>query len=809
MIDYEKELNPAQAEAVLYDDGPALVIAGAGSGKTRVLTYKLAHLLEEGYDPHKLMALTFTNKAAREMLSRVESMVGSRDTFRMKLGTFHSVFSRYLRIYAPLLGFTPNFSIYDTSDSKSLVKRIIKEMALDPKFYTPKLVLGRISHCKNNLITPEGYAAGGEYAEYDYRRGVPMLHSLYAAYVAQCRQANAMDFDDLLYYFNILLRDHPEVQAECAASVDYLLIDEYQDTNPSQYLIARRLVESKQRIFAVGDDAQSIYSFRGASMQNILTFTHTFPSARLFKLEENYRSSQRIVALANSLIEHNVHRIKKEVFSNRAKGEKIDLYEMESGYREAQHVVESIYKRYCKHSDTSYGSFAILYRTNAQSRLFEDQLRQAGIPYRIYGGIAFYSRAEIKNVLAYLQLIANPHNNEAFERAAKYPRKGIGDKTLSLIRAEAAESKTSLFTAAESLIARPDALPSSARTKLTAYLELIRDITYNPEAKTLVEWVQSILLRSQILDTLRADTSIEGHTQLENVNEFVSGVQEFEDETSADGLFFERGETTSLHDLLVLFLQGVTLITDNLETGENADAVHLMTIHAAKGLEFDHVYIVGLEEGLFPSMLSAEEENIEEERRLLYVAITRAKEYCSISFARYRAINGMTEYMIPSRFLRDLDMRYLNLHNCSADLKFTSRSNDFAPLSSWGSSKNRRGELGLDFEDIAALNSSPSQGEKFPISEKKESSFAPSLQGASGSKRAIPIPYSQRKASKGTPKGVTNFSIGDIVQHPTFGRGVVTSVLDKGENSKIQVNFDTAGEKTILIRFASLKKLVD
>lgn len=809
MIDYEKELNPAQAEAVLYDDGPALVIAGAGSGKTRVLTYKLAHLLEEGYDPHKLMALTFTNKAAREMLSRVESMVGSRDTFRMKLGTFHSVFSRYLRIYAPLLGFTPNFSIYDTSDSKSLVKRIVKDMALDPKFYTPKLVLGRISHCKNNLITPEGYAAGGEYAEYDYRRGVPMLHSVYAAYVAQCRQANAMDFDDLLYYFNILLRDHPEVQAECAASVDYLLIDEYQDTNPSQYLIARRLVEAKQRIFAVGDDAQSIYSFRGASMQNILTFTHTFPSARLFKLEENYRSSQRIVALANSLIEHNVHRIKKEVFSNRAKGEKIDLYEMESGYREAQHVVESIYKRYCKHSETSYGSFAILYRTNAQSRLFEDQLRQAGIPYRIYGGIAFYSRAEIKNVLAYLQLIANPHNNEAFERAAKYPRKGIGDKTLSLIRAEAAESKTSLFAAAESLIARPDALPSSARTKLTAYLELIRDITYNPEAKTLVEWVQSILLRSQILDTLRADTSIEGHTQLENVNEFVSGVQEFEDETSADELFFERGETASLHDLLVLFLQGVTLITDNLETGENADAVHLMTIHAAKGLEFDHVYIVGLEEGLFPSMLSAEEENIEEERRLLYVAITRAKEYCSISFARYRAINGMTEYMIPSRFLRDLDMRYLNLHNCSADLKFTSRSNDFAPLSSWGSSKNRRGELGLDFEDIAALNSSPSQGEKFPISEKKESSFAPSLQGASGSKRAIPIPYSQRKAPKVTPKGTVDFSVGDIVQHPIFGRGVVTSVLDKGENSKIQVNFDTAGEKTILIRFASLKKLVD
>lgn len=809
MIDYEKELNPAQAEAVLYDDGPALVIAGAGSGKTRVLTYKLAHLLEEGYDPHKLMALTFTNKAAREMLSRVESMVGSRDTFRMKLGTFHSVFSRYLRIYAPLLGFTPNFSIYDTSDSKSLVKRIVKDMALDLKFYTPKLVLGRISHCKNNLITPEGYAAGGEYAEYDYRRGVPMLHSVYAAYVAQCRQANAMDFDDLLYYFNILLRDHPEVQAECAASVDYLLIDEYQDTNPSQYLIARRLVEAKQRIFAVGDDAQSIYSFRGASMQNILTFTHTFPSARLFKLEENYRSSQRIVALANSLIEHNVHRIKKEVFSNRAKGEKIDLYEMESGYREAQHVVESIYKRYCKHSDTSYGSFAILYRTNAQSRLFEDQLRQAGIPYRIYGGIAFYSRAEIKNVLAYLQLIANPHNNEAFERAAKYPRKGIGDKTLSLIRTEAAESKTSLFAAAESLIARPDALPSSARTKLTAYLELIRDITYNPEGKTLVEWVQSILVRSQILDTLRADTSIEGHTQLENVNEFVSGVQEFEDETSADGLFFERGETASLHDLLVLFLQGVTLITDNLETGENADAVHLMTIHAAKGLEFDHVYIVGLEEGLFPSMLSAEEENIEEERRLLYVAITRAKEYCSISFARYRAINGMTEYMIPSRFLRDLDMRYLNLHNCSADLKFTSKSNDFAPLSSWGSSKNRHGELGLDFEDIAAINLSSSQGEKIPFSKKKESSFAPSLQGASGSKRAIPIPYSQRKAPKGAPREAMDFSVGDIVQHPTFGRGVVTMVLDKGENSKIQVNFDTAGEKTILIRFASLKKLVD
>ncbi len=807
MINYKQHLNEAQAEAVLYDEGPALVIAGAGSGKTRVLTYKLAHLLEEGYQPHRLMALTFTNKAAREMLQRIESMVGAKDAFRMKLGTFHSVFSRYLRVYAPLLGFTPNFSIYDTSDSKSLIKHIVKDLALDTTIYNPKLVLNTISYCKNNLIMPREYEAQMAADGCHYNRETPKMATVYATYLEQCRRANAMDFDDLLFYFNILLRDHPDVLEECIQSIDYLLIDEYQDTNPSQYLIVRRLAGTKQRIFAVGDDAQSIYSFRGACLQNILSFAQAFPTARLFKLEENYRSSQHIVALANSLIAHNAHRIEKEVFSNKEKGDKIDLYEFESGSREAEFVAESIYRQHRLHPERSLGDFAILYRTNAQSRLFENQLRQLGLPYRIYGGTAFYGRAEIKNILAYLQLVVNPHNNEAFERATKYPSKGIGDKSLALVRQAALDGDCSLYTATQRLLDSSVELSARTRKPLGAFIDLLEDITNNPMGESLEEWISSILLRSGILAQLQGDKTVEGRSRLDNTNEFVTSVQEFESASSDDEFFLAQADGDSLHEKMHSFLHGIALITDNVgETRDEADSVHLMTIHAAKGLEFDQVYIVGLEEGLFPSSMSLAEDNIEEERRLLYVAITRAKAHCCISYARYRTINGTTEYMLPSRFLRDLNPLYLKIHNTSVDLALTSRVNDFAPLPT----------ISLDFSMETKDSNSSVQEDVISLPKRSRASrnplIAPSQVGASGSKRAVPIPYSHRKdiRSKENEKGEKlTFAIGDVVVHRLFGKGVVELIVDKGKDTTLQVNFESSGVKTLIARFASLSKVSD
>lgn len=807
MINYKQHLNEAQTEAVLYDEGPALVIAGAGSGKTRVLTYKLAHLLEEGYQPHRLMALTFTNKAAREMLQRIESMVGAKDAFRMKLGTFHSVFSRYLRVYAPLLGFTPNFSIYDTSDSKSLIKHIVKDLALDTTIYNPKLVLNTISYCKNNLIMPREYEAQMAADGCHYNRETPKMATVYATYLEQCRRANAMDFDDLLFYFNILLRDHPDVLEECIQSIDYLLIDEYQDTNPSQYLIVRRLAGTKQRIFAVGDDAQSIYSFRGACLQNILSFAQAFPTARLFKLEENYRSSQRIVALANSLIAHNAHRIEKEVFSNKEKGDKIDLYEFESGSREAEFVAESIYRQHRLHPERSLGDFAILYRTNAQSRLFENQLRQLGLPYRIYGGTAFYGRAEIKNILAYLQLVVNPHNNEAFERATKYPSKSIGDKSLALVRQAALDGDCSLYTATQRLLDSSVELSARIRKPLGAFIDLLEDITNNPMGESLEEWISSILLRSGILAQLQGDKTVEGRSRLDNTNEFVTSVQEFESASSDDEFFLAQADGDSLHEKMHSFLHGIALITDNVgETRDEADSVHLMTIHAAKGLEFDQVYIVGLEEGLFPSSMSLAEDNIEEERRLLYVAITRAKAHCCISYARYRTINGTTEYMLPSRFLRDLNPLYLKIHNTSVDLALTSRVNDFAPLPT----------ISLDFSMETKDSNSSVQEDVISLPKRSRASrnplIAPSQVGASGSKRAVPIPYSHRKdvRSKENEKSEKlTFAIGDVVVHRLFGKGVVELIVDKGKDTTLQVNFESSGVKTLIARFASLSKVSD
>lgn len=788
MIDYKQELNSAQAEAVLYDGGPALVIAGAGSGKTRVLTYKLAHLIECGYAPEKLMALTFTNKAAQEMQQRVAQMVSAHAASKMRVGTFHSVFARILRRYAPLLGFTPNFSIYDTSDSKSLVKKIVKELNLDNRLYTPKLILNRISTSKNRLITPQAYNSQVDMVSYDKSNGITLINSIYELYTQRCKEANAMDFDDLLFLFNVLLRDFPEVLQEIQDSIDYLLIDEFQDTNPSQYLIVRRLVESKQRIFAVGDDAQSIYSFRGASMQNILSFTQLFPEARLFKLEENYRSSQNIVNLANSLIEHNRERIPKKVFSRRPKGTKTILNGADSGYEEAQNVTTSIahYKR--ENPLLPYNSFAILYRTNAQSRLFEEQLRTAGIPYKIYGGLAFYGRAEIKNILAYLQLILNKDNNEAFERAAKYPKKGIGDKTLQAIYDRARGEGISLYRASQKLLLEQAPLPRAGAKNLALYLELLGDIS-TPVEGNFVDWIKYIVERSGIVEALRLDNTEESETRLENVEEFVSSVQEFLTATIESDLLFDPNYSTP-QDLLALFLQGISLASDrdDEEQEEDRDAVHLMTVHASKGLEYDYIYIVGLEEGLFPSQRSEMDDNLEEERRLLYVAITRAKEQCNLYFARYRIINGNGAPMLPSRFLKELDASLLAQEGIRPEEhRFLSLTS--APV--------------------------PKRGIPAPKAQKEERKGVPILGGPmrqeihsspfTTSRKNIEIESHQATVSI---KSAEELSLGDRVFHKLFGEGIVKEIEGIKENAIATIDFGRAGEKQIFLRFAALKKFV-
>ncbi len=786
MIDYKQELNPAQAEAVLYNDGPALVIAGAGSGKTRVLTYKLAHLLECGYAPEKLMALTFTNKAAREMQQRVAQMVSTQSAAKMKVGTFHSVFARILRRYAPLLGFTPNFSIYDTSDSKSLLKKIVKEFDLDTRLYTSKLILNRISTSKNRLVTPQAYNSQVEMVAYDKSNGITKIDSIYAAYVQRCKEANAMDFDDLLFLFNVLLRDFPEVQQEIQDGIDYLLIDEFQDTNPSQYLIVRRLVEQKQRLFAVGDDAQSIYSFRGANMQNILSFTQLFPQARLFKLEENYRSSQNIVNLANSLIEHNRERIPKNVFSRRLVGTKTLLNGVDSGYEEAQSVATSIshYKR--QNPAVSYRSFAILYRTNAQSRLFEEQLRLAGIPYKIYGGLAFYGRAEIKNILAYLQLILNRDNNEAFERAAKYPKKGIGDKTLFFIHEKARQEGISLHRAAQKLLEEEAPLPKAGAKSLALYLQLLEEITIPPEGN-FVDWVKYVVEHSGIVSALRLDNTEESEDRLDNVQEFVTSVQEFYSTVLENDLLFDPNYSTP-QDLLSLFLQGISLATDrdDEEQDEEKEAVHLMTVHASKGLEYDYVYVVGLEEGLFPSSRSDLDDNIEEERRLLYVAITRAKEHCNLYFSRYRIINGNGQPMFPSRFLQDLDATLLSQEGLRPD-----EYRYLTPNSS-SSSSSIKARLSKEKPTISPLSPLPT-----PKKEVLPGVISPTLsieRVVQSGEAVLPV------------KRAEDIALGDRVFHKLFGEGRVCAIEGTQDNAIASIEFEKIGIKQIFLRFAALKK---
>ena len=617
---YLEELNESQRNAVLYNDGPSLVIAGAGSGKTRVLTYKIAHLLENGYNPWNILALTFTNKAAREMKERIARQVGEQRARYLWMGTFHSVFSRILRAEAQHVGFTSQFTIYDSADSKSLLRSIIKEMGLDEKTYKPGMVQARISNAKNHLVSPSGYAANKEAFTEDQAAKVPALRDIYRRYWERCRQAGAMDFDDLLVYTYILFRDFPEVLARYREQFRYVLVDEYQDTNYAQHSIVLQLTKESQRVCVVGDDAQSIYSFRGADIDNILYFTKIYPNTKVFKLEQNYRSTQTIVCAANSLIAKNERQIRKEVFSEKEKGEAIGVFQAYSDVEEGDIVTNQIAALRREH-DYSYSDFAILYRTNAQSRIFEEALRKRGMPYKIYGGLSFYQRKEIKDVIAYFRLVVNPNDEEAFKRIINYPARGIGDTTVGKIIAAATENNVSLWAVLCEPLTYGLTINKGTHNKLQDFRGLIEEFISTQSEKNAYEIGTEIIRQSGIINDVCQDNLPENLSRKENIEELVNGINDFCAVRQEEG-----NPNVSLTD----FLSEVSLLTDQDSDKEgDGEKITLMTVHSAKGLEFGNVFVVGMEENLFPSGMAGDSPRaMEEERRLFYVAITRAEEHC-------------------------------------------------------------------------------------------------------------------------------------------------------------------------------------
>lgn len=613
MTNYLEELNESQRNAVLYNDGPSLVIAGAGSGKTRVLTYKIAYLLEQGYQPWSILALTFTNKAAREMKERIARRVGEEARY-LWMGTFHSIFSRILRSEAHVIGFTSNFTIYDSSDSKSLIKSIVKEMHLDDKTYKPGMIQSRISNAKNHLVLPDAYASNADLYQNDVNAKVPATRDIYHRYWERCRQSDAMDFDDLLVYTYLLFRDHPEIRQKYAGQFRYVLVDEYQDTNFAQHSIVLQLTKEHQHVCVVGDDAQSIYSFRGANIDNILKFTQLYKGAKLFKLEQNYRSTQTIVCAANSLIEKNSEQIRKEVFSEKAKGEPIGVFNAYSDVEEGEIVANQIL-RLRSREHYSYNDFAILYRTNAQSRIFEEALRKHNLPYKIYGGLSFYQRKEIKDIISYFRLAVNPNDEEAFKRVVNYPARGIGDTTLNKIIDAATQNHVSLWKVLEEPLTYGVSVNKGTHAKLQGFREVIENFIREAAEKNAYEAGTLIVRQSGIMNEIYQSNDPENLSRQENIEELINGMHDFCATREEEG-----NENVRLTD----FLSEVSLLTDQDSDKEgDAEKVTLMTIHSAKGLEFKNVFVVGLEENLFPSALSLNSyKELEEERRLFYVAIT-------------------------------------------------------------------------------------------------------------------------------------------------------------------------------------------
>lgn len=788
-LDFLNELNDAQRAAVEYTDGPEMVIAGAGSGKTRVLTYKIAYLLEQGMAPWNILALTFTNKAAREMKERIALLVGAARASRLVMGTFHSVFARILRTEAEHIGFNPNFTIYDESDSRSLLRTIIKDLGLDDKVYKPSSVHGRISMAKNSLILPDEYALDASIVRRDTESGTPEICRIYSSYCARCRQANAMDFDDLLTHTYTLLRDNDSIRRKYADRFGYVLVDEYQDTNRAQQRITSLITKETQRICVVGDDAQSIYAFRGANIDNMLYFNKIYPEVKLFKLERNYRSTKRIVQAANSLIKHNERQIRKEVYSLGDEGGKIVFKPSYSDKEEALIVCRDIQRMlsYAKRPSlrvqaydtacSSYADFAVLYRTNAQSRSFEEAMRKADIPYRIYGGLSFYQRKEIKDVIAYLRVMVNPDDEEALKRIINYPARGIGDTTVAKIAARAAADGVSLWTVISDPARHVLDVNKGTMAKITAFRELLRPYMERVLTANAFEIGRDVIKGCGIYADIHSEKTPEAIARQENLEEFLGGMQDFVESRIEEGHEDEAS--------LSRFLQEVSLMSD-LDSDDDKDTprVSLMTVHSAKGLEFPVVFIVGLEENIFPSRMSVERpRELEEERRLLYVAITRAQRLCVLTCAGNRFRYGRLEFGSPSRFIREIDPRLMTTVTDGA----TARPGSVA-MNTTGT-RLRGGE-----ETQTWLR------RREPVTPRQRAQTPSAPQGFR------PVAQPRHTATdNNAPRAVGGVTAGSIIEHERFGRGEVISVEGTGESTKARVKFVNAGEKQLLLKFARFK----
>lgn len=767
-VEFLEDLNNSQREAVMYNAGPSLVIAGAGSGKTRVLTYKIAYLLKMGIPAYRIMALTFTNKAAREMKERIIQLVGEEKAHYLWMGTFHSIFLRILRAEASHIGFTSNFTIYDTDDTKSLLKNIVKQMQLNDKTYKPNVLYAHISRAKNNLISPESYVRDTNQAYVDRKEGIPRMGEIYVEYMRRCQQSNIMDFDDLLYYTNWLFKHEPEILARYQDKFDYILVDEYQDTNMSQDLIVKNLVQPHQRICVVGDDAQSIYSFRGACVDNILKFEKIYPSTHIFKLEQNYRSTQTIVNAANSLIWKNEFQIKKRVFSQKDVGEPLHVIKASTDREEGDKVAYKIIQL-TRFDNSSYSDIAILYRTNAQSRTIEESLRKNGIPYVIYGGQSFYQRKEIKDALAYMRLTINPQDEESLRRIINVPARGIGDTTINKLWDAARTHGTSAWNVLQQPLQYGVTINNGTQRKLSQFHEMIRVFQEQQSTLNAYELAQEIVKTSGLGAALLAEKDDESLNRYDNLQELMSGIHEF----------MERQQEIGIEEAdLSHFLGEVSLMTDMDETKEdNTERVTLMTVHAAKGLEFKNVFIVGLEENLFPSLRSESDAELEEERRLLYVAITRAEQRCYLSFSSSRFRNGKTEFASPSRFLDDIDRKYLD-----ADIRGTARRAQY-----------------MDFDDI-------------PYSRTNVTGWAEDSPSDSPTPFRKPkqLTCTGREYVKTEEKNlieIEGLAPGQRIRHKTFGDGTVKQCYIENGNEKVDVSFDQTGNKSLLIKFAKFERL--
>ena len=819
-MDLLNDLNEAQRAAVEYIDGPSLVIAGAGSGKTRVLTYKIAYLLSQGMKPWSIMALTFTNKAAREMKERIGKLVGNDLAQHLYMGTFHSIFSRILRAEAEHIGFNNNFTIYDESDSRSLIKAIVKEMGLDDKKYKPAAVHAKISMAKNNLMSAAAYESDAAIFEQNKRAQMPEVGKIFVAYVQRCKQANAMDFDDLLTLTYQLFREHEDIRHKYAARFDYVLVDEYQDTNHVQMSIVMQLCQEKQRVCAVGDDSQSIYSFRGANIDNILNYQRQFQGTRLFKLEQNYRSTQTIVEAANSLIKHNRNQIPKDVFSENAKGEKIQYKPAYSDKEEAAIVAKDV-KRIKREDGCQYNDFAILYRTNAQSRSFEEEFRKQGIPYRIYGGLSFYQRKEIKDIIAYFRLVANPDDEEAIKRIINYPARGIGATTVMKIADCAHQNQVSFWE----VIGAPEqyglAVNKGTMNKLETFRLLISSFIERAQTTDVYELGDAIIKESGISQDIMSGKDADDLARQENLEEFLSGMSAFVEERREEGRFDEL--------FLQDYLQDVALLTDADSDGDKDEPrVSLMTVHAAKGLEFPTVFVVGLEENIFPSPLSAASlRELEEERRLLYVAITRAEKHCILTNAKNRWRYGKMEFDNPSRFIDEIDSKLIDSQDEAGGSLFGSRADSSSDQPEWARAQRPRRpweDAGQPRYSSRYQNSKPvaSQFVADPKPSLSEGNFK-SVRALNAAKRYMET-HSSHPASRSTGSAASSVSSavssvsssaassagssscglqeGMKIEHQRFGRGTVLKIEGTGENTKATVEFVHSGTKQLLLKFA-------